>query len=75
MRQSRDKEKTMEEKEVVKKIKSWRWRIAKAGMTQLAFCEVVSVTPPNMSMYLNGKKKPRPLTFETIESKLQELGV
>lgn len=65
----------MEEKEVVKKIKSWRWRIAKAGMTQLAFCKVVSITPANLSLYLNGKKIPRPLTFEIIESKLKELGV
>ncbi len=65
----------MEEKEVVKKMKTLRWRIAKAGMTQLAFCKIAGVTPANLSLYVNGKKVPRPLTFETIESKLKELGV
>lgn len=65
----------MEEKDVVKKMKTWRWRIAKAGMTQAEFCNGLGISAPNLSLYLNGKKVPRPLTFETIESKLKELGV
>ena len=65
----------MEEKEVVKKIKTWRWRIAKAGLTQNEFCNIVDVTPANLSLYLSCKVNPRPLTFEKIESKLKSMGV
>jgi len=65
----------MQDKEVVKKIKNWRWRIAKAGLKQYEFCAMVEVSESNMSLYLKAKKSPRALTIEKIESKLLELGV
>lgn len=66
----------MDEKQVEKTIKSWRWRIAKAGLTQRDFCKLVDgVTESNMSQYILLQKKPRPLTFSRIEEKLEELGV
>ena len=57
-------------------ISSWRWRIAKAGMKQKDFAvNEAGITPTNLSLYLLGRKIPRPLTFEKIESALKRLGV
>jgi len=54
----------------------WRWRIAKAGMTQAEFAKnEAGVTGSNLSQYILGKKNPRPLTYEKIEAALRRLGV
>lgn len=66
----------MDEKTVVKKIQSWRWRIAKAGLTQRDFCsDIDGLTESNLSQYILLQKKPRVLTFSKIEKRLEELGV
>lgn len=66
----------MDEKTVVKKIQSWRWRIAKAGLTQRDFCnDIEGLTESNLSQYILLQKKPRVLTFSKIEKRLEELGV
>ena len=66
----------MDEKTVVKKIQSWRWRIAKAGLTQRDFCtHIEGLTESNLSQYILLQKKPRVLTFSKIEKRLEELGV
>lgn len=56
-------------------IKDWRWRIARAGMTQKDFAAEVKVTASNLSQYILGNKNPRPLTVERIESALKKMGV
>lgn len=55
---------------------AWKWRIAKANMTQKEFCKYVGgVTQTSLSQYINGKKRPRPITYSKIEESLKLLGV
>jgi hypothetical protein len=57
-------------------INSWYGRIAKTGMYMRDFAvQEAGITPTNLSLYLRGKKNPRPLTIEKIESALKRLGV
>lgn len=59
-------------------IKTWKWRILKAGYKTIAdFCN--DVEPPIMHQqlgrYLSGKISPTVTTFDRIEGKLREKGV
>lgn len=66
----------MTDKEMRKIIKSWRWRIARAGMTEKKFSEDhAKVDRSMMSRYLTGNVVPTPLTFTRIEDALKSLGV
>lgn len=56
-------------------IKSWQWRIVKAGYRQGSFADMLEIAPSLFSEYINGKKDPSLERFELIENKLKELGV
>lgn len=64
----------MDEKSMKKIIKSWKWRIARSGLTQEEFCKDGDpCTSSNLSQYMGLKKEPRLLTFNNIESKIKGL--
>lgn len=66
----------MTDKRTKECVESWRWRIAKAGMTQRDFAEYeAGVTATNLGQYILKKKTPRPITVEKIEAALKRLGV
>lgn len=66
----------MTKKKDVNLCSEWSWRIAKAGLTQCGFAlNHAKVTAANLSQYINGRIKPRPLTREKIEKALRDLGV
>lgn len=54
-------------------VKSWFWRIKRAGHTQASFCQTIQVSKSAMSQYINGKQDPSLKTFNKIENKLKEL--
>ena len=62
----------MDTKEIVK---SWKWRIVKAGLNVGDFSEQIGVARSAMSEYLNGKKSPSLERFDRIENKLRDMGV
>lgn len=64
----------MDEKSMKKVMATWKWRIARVGLTQEEFCGDGDVcTSSNLSQYMGGKKVPRLLTLNKIESKLKGL--
>jgi predicted transcriptional regulator len=56
-------------------IKSWKWRIVKAGHKQSSFARLVGASEAVMSTYILRKVTPMADTFCKIENKLRELGV
>lgn len=58
-------------------IKTWRWRIVKAGFNVRKFSALPGINIPAslFSEYLNGKKSPSLERFDLIEDKLKSLGV
>ena len=58
-----------------KKVKNWKWRIYKAGMTQKEFCEWFGLSEGQLSDWLNGRKEPKKTSVDKIESHLKTLGV
>lgn len=56
-------------------IKTWKWRITKAGLSQQEFAKQVSIAPSILSQYITGNATPLIDRFDEIEGKLQELGV
>lgn len=56
-------------------IKTWGWRIKKAGYTQTAFAEAVGSYSAQMSGYCKHGKIPPTYMYLEIEEKLKELGV
>lgn len=58
-------------------VKSWKWRIHKAGFRIGEFCETLD--PPmiqtQLSRYMSGKISPSLSVFDRIEGKLRDLGV
>jgi transcriptional regulator with XRE-family HTH domain len=65
----------MNDKQAKVKIESWRWRIAKAGMTQGEFALKAGVQRSHLSRYINFRKNPSAITFTRIETLLKELKV
>jgi transcriptional regulator with XRE-family HTH domain len=65
----------MDEAQITETIKSWRWRIAKAGLTEGAFAARVKMTKCYFSMIMNGKHRPRALKITKVEQELEKLGV
>lgn len=57
-------------------VSTWRWRIAKAKLEQGEFAaNHAKINPQHLSMILNGKRNPRPLTVQKVEDALSALGV
>lgn len=56
-------------------VKTWRWRIAKAGVTMTAFAKEIDLHPSQLSFYINLRRIPNAKLFLKIESKLLEMGV
>ncbi len=56
-------------------IKSWKWRIVKAGYRSGEFAALLGIHASLMSNYLNEKQNPSLGKFDLIEQKLRELGV
>ena len=55
-----------------KTIKSWRWRILRAGYANVRqFCENIGIPESMMSEYLTGKKYPSLKRFDLIEKHLK----
>lgn len=54
-------------------IKSWKWRIVRAGHSQMSFAVLINVSVPALSGYINGNITPSIERFELIEGKLREL--
>jgi len=53
-------------------IKTWRWRIVKAGFKISEFAATIGVQPARMTGYMSGKVRPRSDIFDKIEGKLKE---
>jgi transcriptional regulator with XRE-family HTH domain len=56
-------------------IKTWKWRIVKAGHNGITFAELLGIAPSVLSEYMSGKKSPSLERYDHIEGKLKELGV
>lgn len=56
-------------------IKSWQWRIKKAGLDQNAFCESIGIKAQMFSPWVTGRVEPTLCNFFKVEEKLKELGV
>lgn len=56
-------------------IKSWGWRIKKAGYNQSTFADEYEMSRSALSEYIAGKKDPSLKRFSFIESTLKDLGV
>lgn len=56
-------------------MKSWGWRIKKAGMNLTTFGDTVEISQPMLGAYVNGTKTPNVMRYEMIENKLRDLGV
>tara|TARA_R110000851_G_scaffold311291_1_gene471411 strand:+ start:383 stop:571 length:189 start_codon:yes stop_codon:yes gene_type:complete len=56
-------------------VKSWKWRIPKAGFNQTNFSEAHKLGRSNLNDYINGRVNPTIDTFDKIEGILTELGV
>jgi hypothetical protein len=56
-------------------IKSWRWRIAKAGHKMGSFCVLINIAPSALSEYQSFKKSPSLKRFNLIEQTLKDMGV
>ena len=54
-------------------VKTWRWRITRAGYTQDRLCQELQVSRSGLSQYLCGKQEPSLKMFDKIEGKLREL--
>lgn len=58
---------------------TWKWRIAKAGLTQRAFAERIDMLPSQLSAYLTAnpdtRMKPSERTEERVEKLLDAFGV
>lgn len=54
---------------------NWRWRIAKAGMTQKQFAKHLGVAPSQISDWVNMRKEATPLSVIRVDTALQEFGV
>tara|TARA_R110000850_G_scaffold139692_1_gene260945 strand:+ start:81 stop:293 length:213 start_codon:yes stop_codon:yes gene_type:complete len=57
-------------------IKSWKWRMLKAGYkSQSEFADELEISKQVLSNWLNGRNHPNLKTFIKIESLLKGLGV
>ena len=58
-------------------VKSWKWRIHKAGFRIGEFCDALDppMQPQQLSRYMSGKISPSLSVFDRIEGKLKDLGV
>ena len=56
-------------------IKTWKWRIVKAELSNNEFAEKVGISANLLSQYLTGATTPSIERFDEIEGKLKELGV
>lgn len=56
-------------------IMTWKWRLAKAGVTAKWFCGELGITQQQFSQYLSGKQNPSLERFDLIEGKLKSMGV
>lgn len=56
-------------------IKTWKWRITKAGYKKGDFAAEIGIPRPMLSNYLHGRATPSLDRFDLIEDKLKELGV
>lgn len=56
-------------------VRSWKWRIHKAGLRIGEFCNQIDMQPQQLSRYMSGKICPTLDTFDRIEGKLKDLGV
>lgn len=54
-------------------IKSWRWRIQRAGFNQTSFAKHVGISAPMLSRYISGEQNIFMETFTEIENALREL--
>lgn len=53
-------------------IKSWRWRIVRAGHNGKTFSELIGISNVALSEYISGKKKPSLDRFDMIEKTILE---
>lgn len=56
-----------------KVVTTWRWRIAKAGITMKEFCTRINKPQSQFSDWINGKKIPRPETISMVEKAIKKL--
>lgn len=56
-------------------IKTWKWRIIKAGFKLQDFAAAVEIPQGQISNYCAGRIVPSLERFDIIEGKLKELGV
>lgn len=58
---------------------TWKWRIAKAGLTQRAFAQRIDMLPSQLSAYLTTnpetRMRPSQRTEERVEKLLDAFGV
>lgn len=54
---------------------TWKWRLAKAGVTAKKLCEELGIDQSQFSQYVTGKQTPSLERFDLIEGKLKSLGV
>lgn len=54
-------------------IKSWKWRIVKAGSTQQEIADKVGITRVHLNTCISGKAKPSLEVFDNVESALRVL--
>lgn len=59
----------------IDKVKEWKWRIYKAGLTQIKFCERFGLSESQLSEWINETKTPKAHNVEKVEGYLKELGV
>lgn len=54
-------------------IKTWGWRLVRAGYSKRDFSAFVGVSYPQLASYINGKVTPLVGTVEKIEKGLRDL--
>jgi transcriptional regulator with XRE-family HTH domain len=57
------------------KVKSWRWRRTKAGLSLEGIAKATGKKVPQLSNYETGKVEPKASTIDVIEDFLRKHGV
>lgn len=61
--------------DLIEMIKSWSWRIKKAGLTQKEFAGRIGLAQSQISDYCAGKISPNIKQVIKIETALKDMGV
>jgi transcriptional regulator with XRE-family HTH domain len=56
-------------------IKSWGWRLKKAGLNQMQFAKKAGVSQSAFSFWVNSARVPSIQNFQKVENALRDLGV